>query len=337
MKPIRAAIALLGGILSGGWAAAQAQSPSLLSISSDPLLVSTLYRSPKNMINGVAADGAISVNAEWEADPAKKWFIEQQRYGADLIQMGLALANDRMIDDGIRVINWGFQHEGGGDFPGTGDPHHSISFFLEAAARSVILLREAGDERHLSRLQNWKRNLRNAAERFITPDVFPRDRSKVMDPYTHRFYLCAAGLGEAGSVLNDERLKMAALEMARAGLQLQEPDGTNPEKGGFDVNYQVVGAVFAIRYSLVCEDPSVRAQVGQMITVALNREKAAIGPDGSVDTGGSTRITNEESRSGRAKTMDYKMLAQGLVFWSDLSGEASDRDVAAAVARNRKW
>jgi hypothetical protein len=95
--------------------------------------------------------------------------------------------------------------------------------------------------------------------------------------------------------------------------------------------------VSAIRYSLVCEDPVVHGQLGQMITAALNREKAAIGPDGSVDTEGSTRITNEESRSGHAKTMDYKMLAQGLVFWSDISGDASDRDVAAAVARNRKW
>lgn len=335
MKPAPALLALLGGILSGAWASGQA--PTLLSVSSDPLLVSTLYRSPKSMVNGVAADGAVSVNAEWEKDPTKKWFIEQQRYGADLIQMGLATGSDRMIDDGVRIINWGFQHEAGGDFPGTGDPHHSISFFLEAAARSVILLREAGDERHLSRLQNWKRNLRNAAEHFITPEVFPRDRSKVMDPYTHRFFLCAAALGQAGSVLGDDRFKLAALEMARAGLQRQEPDGTNPEKGGFDVNYQAVGAVFGIRYFLVCEDPVVRDQMGRMITAALNRAKAAIGPDGSVNTDGSTRITNEESRSGRAKTMDYKMLAQGLVFWSDLSGEASGREAAAAVARNRKW
>jgi hypothetical protein len=335
MNPTRVALAVVAGTLAAAWASGQ--TPSLLSVSSDPLLVSTLYRNPRTMVNGAAPDGAISVNAQWEADPAKKWFIEEQRYGADLIQMGLATRSDSLIEKGIRVVNWGFEHEGAGDFPGTGDPHHSISFFLEAAARSVILLHEAGDERHLAGLENWKRNIRNAAESFITPEVFPRNRSSSMDPYSHRFFLCAAALGQAGSVLGDARLKRAALEMARAGLQRQEPDGTNPEKGGFDVNYQVVGAVFGIRYLLVCEDPPVRDQLGRMITAALRRERRAISADGGVDTQGSTRLNSEESRSGRAKSMDYKMLAQGLVFWADISGDGSYRDVAEAVARDRKW
>jgi hypothetical protein len=98
-----------------------------------------------------------------------------------------------------------------------------------------------------------------------------------------------------------------------------------------------VGAVFGIRYLLVCEDPGVRDQLSRMITAALQRETMAIGPGGNVDTQGSTRLTSEEGRSGHAKSMDYKMLAQALVFWADISGDGSCRDVAGAVARNRKW
>ncbi len=318
-------------------ALAQGGSPTLLSVSSDPFLVDTLYRSPKRMVSGVAPDGAIGVNAEWEGNPSRQWFIEEQRYGADLIQMGQATRSDNLIEEGTRVLNWGFEHEGDGTFPGTGDPHHSISFFLEAASRSVILLQEAGDDRHLSRLKNWKRNIRNAAEQFITPSVFPRDRSRSMDPYTHRFFLCAAALGQAGSILNDPTLKQAALEMARTGLGRQQADGTNPEKGGFDVNYQAVGTAFAIRYLLVCEDPTVRAGLEQMIPRALEKEDTAIDANGNVETAGSTRLTSEESRSGRAKTMDYKTLAQALIFWSDLGGDPSFREVAGRIAMNRKW
>jgi hypothetical protein len=331
------AVAVVVAVLTLTNVGAQSVGPTLLSVSSDRFLIDTLYKSPKRMVNGVAPDGAISVNAEWEKNPSKQWFIEEQRYGADLIQMGLATKNNQLIEEGVRVLNWGFAHEGEGSFPGTGDPHHSISFFLEAASRSVILLQEAGDDRHLAELKHWKENIQKAAERLITPDVFPRDRARSMDPYTHRFFLCAAALGQSGKILDNPNLKQAALTLAKAGMDRQQFDGTNPEKGGFDVNYQIVGAVFATRYLLVCGDATVRARLEQMIGKTLEKEKTAIDKNGNVTTAGSTRLTSEEGRSGRPKTMDYKMLVQALIFWSDISGDSSWRDIAGRVALNRNW
>jgi hypothetical protein len=35
--------------------------------------------------------------------------------------------------------------------------------------------------------------------------------------------------------------------------------------------------------------------------------------------------------------MDYKMLTQSLIFWSDISGDGSWRDIASRVARARNW
>jgi len=333
----RSLITLVSAVAALQGTFAQTNPATLLTLSSDRLLVETLYRNPRRFLGGVAADGAVGVNAQWEQDASRPWFIEEQRYGADQVQMGLATGRHSLVDQGIRVLNWGFAREAEGSFPGTGDPHHSISFFLEAASRSVILLREAGDERHLANLRNWKSNIRNAAQRLVTPSVFPRDRAKSMDPYTHRFFLCAAALGQSGEVLGDSGLKQAALAMAREGLGRQMADGTNPEKGGFDANYQIVGAVFGTRYLLVCEDPAVRAGLERMIGRALERELAAIDGGGNVDVEGSTRVTSEAARSGKAKTMDHKTLVQAHVFWSDLSGDARFREVARRVAVNQRW
>jgi hypothetical protein len=333
----RSLIVLVSTVVASQGLSAKAGDLNLLSLSSDTLLVDTLYRNPKRMVSGVAPDGAIGVNAQWEQDPSRQWFIEEQRYGADLIQMGVATNRSPSIDEGVRILNWGFEHEADGNFPGTGDPHHSISFFLEAASRSVLLLREAGDDRHLAELRHWNSNIRKAARNLITPGVFPRDRSKSMDPYTHRFFLCAAALGQSGEALDDPNLKHAALMMAREGLKRQEPDGTNPEKGGFDVNYQIVGVVFGERYLFVCEDPSVRDGLRHMIGMALQRERAAIDERGAVITEGTTRLTSEAARSGRAKTMDYKMLVQALVFWSEISGDESYRNLARLVVTSQHW
>jgi hypothetical protein len=316
---------------------AQPTEPTLLSISSDPFLINTLYKDPTRMVHGVAADGAIGVNADWEQDPTKPWYIEEQRYGADLIQVGLAKKDDSLIEQGITVINWGFDHEGDGSFPGTGDPHHSISFFLEAASRSVILLQQANDPAHLAELKDWKGNIQKAADWMITPTVFPKNRAASMDPYTHRFFLCAAALGEAGVVTGASRFQDAALQLAQAGLPRQQPDGTDPEKGGFDVNYQAVGVLFATRYLLVCSDPPTQAQLRQLIAKALEKERTMISATGEVSLDGSTRITSENARSGKKKTMDYKTLAQALIFWSDLSGDASCREAAESIAQNKHW
>jgi hypothetical protein len=335
LLPVIVSMVAIGFVLKSP--GAQPMNPTLLSQSSDRFLVDKLNKNPKRMVSGIAPDGAVGVNAEWEKDLSEHWFIELQRYGADLTQMGLAVKNNDLIEEGIRVLNCGFAHEADGSFPGTGDPRHSISFFLEAASRSVILFQEAGDSIHLNELKNWKENIRKAAEWLITPNVFPRDRARTMDPYTNRFFLCAAALGQAGEILDNSELKQAALVLAKAGLERQQSDGTNPERGGFDVSYQIVGTVFASRYLLVCGDSTVRAKMRFMIRKTLEKEKTALDENGNVSTAGSTRVTLEKGRNGRPKTMDYKMLLQALIFWSDISGESSWRNIAGRVAINRNW
>lgn len=83
----------------------------------------------------------MSLNREWEAGKRESFFIEQQRYGADVIETGVILGDEDLVAEGIRMIDWGFERQGGdGSFPGTGDEVHSSSLFIEAAARAGLAL-----------------------------------------------------------------------------------------------------------------------------------------------------------------------------------------------------
>jgi hypothetical protein len=335
---------LLPGRLPGA-ALTQDQSPAstekpqtLLSCANDELLINTLYRAPHRMAGGIAPDGAISVNADWEKNgKTGVWYIEQQRYGADLLQAGVVLKDDSLIDQGVKVLEWGFQQEAAdGGFPGVGDPHHSASFFLEAASRSVLLLEQAHMEKYLPAAQAWKPKIAAMGRWLNRPEIAEKSRAKALDPFTHRFYLLAAGYAEAAAVTGEPEFRIWAHNYAVDGLSRQQPDGTNPERGGFDASYQAVGVMFACRYYLNCPDEATRAAIKSMIAKALDKEMPRIDANGEVSLEGSTRTPLEKGRSGKQKTMDYKILLTALVFGEQLTGDPQYREAAERVARHYK-
>jgi predicted RNase H-like HicB family nuclease len=312
--------------------------PDLLNLSTDQILSQALYRHPDRMISGVAPSGAANVNAQWETTKTGEWFIEQQRGGADLVQAGVVLKNDAVIKQGIQILAWGFAQQGpGGDFPGTGDPLHSTSFFVEAASRAVLLLRAAHLTAYDKQAQDWTPKILAAARWMMKPDVSRKGREKDLEPYTHRFYLRAAALGQASAVTGDRSLAEAAAAYAREGLAKQQADGTNPEKGGFDASYQIVGVTFAERYLTTCQDDKLHDGIKAMAAKALDQVVSKIGPDGSLSTADSTRTGQEESRTGKTKTLDYKYLLQGLVFGDKLFHQPKYHLAAEHLAKARKW
>jgi hypothetical protein len=118
---------------------------------------------------------------------------------------------------------------------------------LALDSRSALLLKQARLAAYDAQVKEWTPKIRSAAHWMIKPEVATKGREKNLDPYTHRFYLRAAALGLASAVTGDTALAEAAAKYAREGLTKQQPDGTNPEKGGFDVSYQGVGDAFALR------------------------------------------------------------------------------------------
>lgn len=72
-------------------AAADPAAPSsIYALQQDDLLQAHLYPHIRHIVTGIAEDGAIKPNDQWEKGAADKWFIEQQRYGGIFSRTGFS-------------------------------------------------------------------------------------------------------------------------------------------------------------------------------------------------------------------------------------------------------
>lgn len=314
--------------------------PTIAQLDRDPLIVRAimlrLARTPDHHVR-FSESGAASSNVDYEQKAAEHWFIENQRYGADLVEAGLIADNVEVCKLGWKLLDWGFaRQQPDGGFGDTGDPFHSTSFFVEAAARAVLAAREAGDRKSQQLTARYAPKIAAAAHWMLRPDVLKRGL-KNNQPYTHRRWLVAAAWGLAGEVTGEPELARAAADMARDGLKLQLADGVNPEKAGYDVSYQAVGLLLAGRYYTVCHDQALREQVRGMLVRGLGWEAGKIDADGEVSLTGSTRVNSESGRSGAAKTLDTKAIVMSLAGGAQITGHTEFYDAALRVARHVRW
>jgi hypothetical protein len=318
-------------------AAEQAGDFTLLEAVKDPLLQKTIYRMEVESLRRTphfAADGAMGQNDKWERGAAPEWFIEGQRWGAESVQAGMVMNNDALVRQGWLVLDWGFSKQSkDSGFAGTGDPFHSVSLFVEGAARALLLMRESGDPKQARTVKKHAPALHAAALWLLRPEVV----RKYDAPYTHRRYILAAALGQTAAVVGDAALAQAAAAYARDGLQLQRTDGVNPEKGGYDVNYQMVGVLMAGRYYAVCDDAELRARIRTMIQRAGEFEMTKMDGKGVLSTEGSTRMGHEPGRGGKIKTVGYKEMLQAFLLASQITGDKRFRACAERIAVGQKW
>jgi hypothetical protein len=305
------ALALL---LAVGASITPAGAVTLMDLVADPLLQQSLHR--RLVTDRVDAAGAVGVNR----DGAARWFIEEQRAGADFVQRGMATGNPEWVATGWRILDWGIARQApDGDFPGTGDPFHSVSFFVESLARALSLNPAAATSGRVDAV-------RRAAEWLMRPDIAKRGEAHNR-PYTHRRWILAAALGLTGHVTGEQRFMTAARTYTTDGLQLQTANGVNPEKGGADVGYQMGGVVMAARFVAAAPDPSMQRAVIAMIERAARWEAACIREDGTVDATGSTRILIETGRDGRVKGVPDHLIVEGFAYAATLTGNASFREI----------
>ena len=76
------------------------------------------------MARSVAEDGASTLSREWRAGQRKDWFIENQRGGADLVEAGVVLHDHKLVDAGLRELEWGYARQ-------------TTRGFIHSAARSL--------------------------------------------------------------------------------------------------------------------------------------------------------------------------------------------------------
>ncbi len=310
----------------------------VLSAANDPLLRQAMFQQPNRLLTGaIAGSGAEGANAKWEQSGQGYANPEYQRYGADLVAAGLSTHNNSLVQNGLKVIRWGFaQQLPDGSF-NSKVGFHSTSFFVEASARTLLLLEESNSPAYQSFIDQYSPKLKAAAKWLTKSDVAAKGQLRNFQ-YTHRRYLLAAALLESGAATQDDQLSSAAIPYLLDGLSLQTPEGINPEKGGFDVTYQMTGILFAERCYWLVNNGGLKSRLAQMITKGLNYESSKVDYTGQVSIAGSTRTgVDPEHYSNKTKGIDYRTLVQAYVYGTDITGNAQYRQIAQQIAGHHGW
>ena len=308
--------------------------PDDLRFETSEFMKSTAYRRVDRLAADSAPSGAVSpVNVQWDQNHAGNWYIEEQRYGTDAILGGIANQDVTAIERGLKILRWGFeQQQPDGSF-NCPDAFHSASFFVEAAAHACLLLSASQFAERYAAETNWmKPHVLKAALWMVQPSVDVLGR-KHNAPYTHRRYLVAAALGEAGVLCSEQLLIAKSKDYIREGISLQDPSGFNPEKGGYDCNYQAVGLVFAERYYDLVADDQLKHELQGMLQKANTWLANQVLPDGTLNTTGNTRVGSgqELSRNRVPKKISYAQVYRAFYGWSLISGDSTFEQLAEKV------
>lgn len=284
-----------------------------------PLLAAYYARQPGGAI---AADGRAGFNASGAHAP----LIEEQRNGTVWITSGGLTGNEQRIAQGWRMLDAGiaWQQPDGGF--GARGYFHSNSLFLEALARACLI-----DPAGASAPR------RAALERGCAWLMMPLHRALGVEqnrPHTHRCYLLAACFGQAGVLLNRPDFGDEAERWAAEGLARQQGNGVNPESGGADVSYQMVGVLMACIYHCVAPS-SDQAALRAMMRRAIAWEAGYIHRDGSIDASTSTRVGHEDF-AGTTKQVNVGEVFQALCFAASLLHQEAPNHLAVTVARHNR-
>ncbi|MBV9389780.1 MAG: hypothetical protein JOZ78_25435 [Chroococcidiopsidaceae cyanobacterium CP_BM_ER_R8_30] len=302
---------------------------------STDLIANVFYRNLHNLYKSMAPSGASGMNVLWERNQAKVWYIEEQLPCEEAIIGGLVKDDSQAIAAGFKMMDWGFAHQDtDGSFQGTGDAFHSTSFFVEAVARSLLVIQQSPQSRqYAAQVAHYTPLVHRAARWMISPDVWNRG-TKRNQPYTHRRYLVATALGLTGKLTGDQVLMNYGRQSIKDGLSLQLPNGVNPEKGGYDSSYQMVGVFYAERWVRYFPKDSLSPKVIAMINRALSWEETRITPLGKIRNDGNTRTAGQETtRSGKVKKVSYRSVFRGFADWASLTGDKKWEGIARRIAQ----
>src|SRR3954468_4997242 len=186
--------------------AASAAAPLDTTVELSPRFARILYVHPHRLVDNVAPTGANGYNASWEAGTAPRSFIEEQRHGEEAVMAGIAMERPDVGRMGVRLVGWGFAPQKvGGNFAAD---FHSTSFFIEATAHLILVLRGAAAAgRPLPRglLRHMEAHLpalRFGARWMARKDIF--DEGYAIDTgYAHRRFLVAGAFGLTGMLTHD--------------------------------------------------------------------------------------------------------------------------------------
>jgi hypothetical protein len=258
-------------------------------------------------------DGIALATRRFLACTTSQWSIGNQTYTTDLVELGVHRRDKAMVDAGVKGLDFGVSlpvNSGGvhqlyracdgttvADYGGS---HHTTQW-LESLGRGVYLLAGspwAGEYR--SRIDRYVERMEELATLLTVPANRDYWHTRWLvdangNVFTHKTYMRAAALGLTATLTDDAqaatRWTEEAAVIAQFGMDQQRTDGVNPERGGYDVNYQMYGTWLAqvYRSTLAPWDP-LWSPLQATIERAMAWMDTRIDPStGAVDIVGSTR------------------------------------------------
>ncbi len=265
------------------------------------------------------ANGAwSSLNMNYDSLKTGKWFIEQQRYGADAIVGGIVRADSALIERGMIALEWGMkqqQEDGSFSCP---DNFHSTSFYIESVAHACLLLKKSPYlMKYEARIKLLETCITKAVNWMLRPDILANG-IKRNSPYTHRRYLVGAAIGETGVLCGNKYFIEESAKFISEGISLQDTAGFNPEKNGYDCSYHAVGLLFAHRYYDIVANDKQKKELLKMFENSFNWLLKRIDNEGNINMEGNTRTgsNQEKTREGKPKNVSYGSITNSLIWWS---------------------
>jgi hypothetical protein len=296
-----------------------------------------------------AHDGIAPRSQQYLACEVDTWSIGQQIYAVDLIELGVHRRDRSLVDKGVIGVDWGValpiddagvhhlhRECDGTTAPDYGGTHHTTQW-LESLGRAVYLLAAseyAGDFRN--KIDSYIDRIEVIAERLVRPDNWQKWVDAIKDEnghdFTHRTFMMAAALGLASTLTDraDTATKWAstAAMIAQRGIGNQDDDGVNPERGGYDVQYQMYGVRLAEAYhSTLGADSDVKPALEISIDRAIDWMIGRIDKlTGKVIIGDSTRICAETNwwSEKKAAALSTSETIRAFLLWGYAR---SDRDL----------
>lgn len=306
-------------------AVSQVAPRNLAALVDDPLVADSYGALPNG---GVRPNGAAGSNAKFDDGKQDTFHIDEQRLVGEFVTVGLIRNRPDLVDKGWKAVAWALQHQNADGSFGGADSVHGSSMFLEGALRALSLELEMGKPSSgAPYLQKLILGVRSLAAR--NPDKDPELLRSA--PLTHRYWIKAALMAEASELAADDSLAATAAMYARRAMAAQLPDGVNPERGGYDVGYHATGLVYAVRYHVNCNDPTLQRAVAGSIDRGLAWLSTRIAADGSVNASGSTRIGVEHNWAGKLKGVPYGLVAEAFASGAVLLNEPAYQDIARRI------
>jgi hypothetical protein len=264
-----------------------------------PAVVQLLTYDGREAAKGLTSSGATQANAA----KSGSYTMESQRNGVYAVEGGIASNDPALIDTGLKAYEWGFaQMAADGSFPLERadsaqemkyEHIHPISFFVESAAHSVLLIRAAPvDQQYKARAEALIPKIHRAAQYMNHQDNLDAFYAQGID--TNMLTTPAAAFQEVATLTGDTTLEAQAKWMMGKVLARQEADGTLPEKmgkpsGDFDTTYQSVSLEYLTRYASLLSDSSWKATVVAAIKRGTDEFLSKVSANGMIDTSTNSR------------------------------------------------